>query len=128
MIGTIGKIIADNRKETSVFRAVGAKRHEIAQIYLLYTGILATLSFLVALVIGLGVAIYAEAAYSPGLSVQAALAFNSSDLHKTFHLITFNALDLLKILGFALLVSLVSSSVPIAHNLSRNPIKDMREE
>ena len=128
MIGTIGKIIADNRKETSVFRAVGAKRHEIAQIYLLYTGILATLSFLVALVIGLGVAIYAEAAYSPGLSVQAALAFNSSDLHKTFHLITFNALDLLKILGFALVVSLVSSSVPIAHNLSRNPIKDMREE
>jgi ABC-type antimicrobial peptide transport system permease subunit len=128
MIGTIGKVIADNRKETSVFRALGAKRHEIAQIYLLYTGILATLSFLVALGIGLAVAVYVEAAYSPVLSVQAVLAFNTHDLHKTFHLIGFNALDLIKIFGFAIVVSLVSASVPIAHNLSRNPIKDMREE
>jgi hypothetical protein len=128
MMGTIGKIIADSRKETSVFRAVGAKRHEIAQVYLLYTGILATLSFLIAIGIGLAAALYVELHYGPELSARAVLAFNSHNLDKPFHILGFNALDFAKIYLFVLAISLVSTSVPLASNLSRNPVKDMREE
>jgi hypothetical protein len=128
MAGTIGKIIADSRKETSVFRAVGAKRLDIAQIYLLYTLILASLSFLIAGTIGLAGALYVNATYSPALSAQAVLAFNSHNLGKTFTLIGLNPLDFLKIYGFVLAVSLISASVPLSSNLSRNPVKDMREE
>lgn len=128
MMGTIGKIIADSRKETSVFRALGAKRLEIAQIYLLYTGILATFSFFIALAVGLAAALYMESQYSPGLSVQAVLAFNAKNLDKTFHLIGFNILDFVKIYGFVLAISIISAVIPLLTNLSRNPVKDMREE
>jgi hypothetical protein len=128
LMGTIGKIIADSRKETSVFRALGAKRHHIAQVYLLYTAVVATLSFCVAVAIGLAGALYVEYTYSAKLGAQAVLAFNSHDLTKPFHLIGLNLLDFLEIYIFILAVSLVSASVPIAGNLRRNPIKDMREE
>lgn len=128
MMGTIGKIIADSRKETSVFRAVGAKRMDIAQIYLLYTGILAVLSYLTALTIGVVAALLVESKYSSSLSVQAVLAFNSRDLDKTFHLIGFNMQDLSLILAFALAVGLASALVPLLANLRREPVKDMREE
>lgn len=128
MMGTIGKIIADSRKETSVFRAVGAKRSDIAQVYLLYTAILATMSYFVAIGIGLAAALWVEANYSPSLSVQAVLAFNSQDLDKTFHLIGFSPRDLGLIYVFVLAVSLASALIPLAGNIRRNPVGDMRED
>lgn len=128
MMGTIGKIIADSRKETSVFRALGAKRLDMTQIYLLYAVILASLAYAVALVLGLAVALWMDAAYGPAVSVQAVLSFNSPDVHKAFHLIAINFGDLFKIYAFTLAVGLVSAALPLLTNLSRNPIKDMREE
>jgi ABC-type antimicrobial peptide transport system permease subunit len=128
MMGTVGKIIADSRKETSVFRAVGAKRLDIAQVYLLYAGTLAALAFLVSLVLGLAAALLVNAKFSGDLSVQAVLAFNSPDVNKVFHLIGFNALDLVGIFAFAVATGLISAFIPLLTNLRRNPIKDMREE
>ncbi len=128
MMGTVGKIIADSRKETSVFRAVGAKRLDIAQIYLLYAGLLASLAFLISLVIGMGIAILINSKLSPTLSIQAVLAFNSPNADKTFHLFGLNLLDLLGIYVFAVVTGLASAILPLLTNLRRNPIKDMREE
>ncbi len=128
MMGTVGKIIADSRKETSVFRAVGAKRLDIAQIYLLYAGLLSALAFVIALGIGLGAALLMNSAYSPDLSMQAVLAFNSTDVTKTYHLIGLNVVDLVQILGVCIATGLLSALIPLMTNLRRNPIKDMREE
>ena len=41
LMGMIGRIIADSRKETAVFRAVGASRLAVAQVYVAYTVYLA---------------------------------------------------------------------------------------
>ncbi len=128
MMGTIGKIIADSRKETSVFRALGASRSDIDQIYLLYALILSALAFLLAAAIGTLVALWIEHKYAPGLSIAAVLAFNSPDPAKVFHLFGFNAFDMLEILGFTLATGLLSSILPLGLNMRRNPIKDMREE
>jgi hypothetical protein len=128
MMGTVGKVIADSRKETSVFRAVGAKRMDIAQIYLLYAGLLASLAFLISLLIGLGLAVIIESKLSPTLSIQAVLAFNSPNADKAFHLIGLNLLDLAGIYLFAVATGLLSAILPLLTNLRRNPIKDMREE
>lgn len=128
MMGTVGKIIADSRKETSVFRAVGAKRIDIAQIYLLYTLMLATLAFLVAVAIGAGFALFIELRYSSDISAQAVLAFNTQDLHKSFHLIGLNLLDFSEIYLYVIAISLVSAGIPLLSALKRSPIKDMREE
>jgi hypothetical protein len=128
MMGTIGKIIADSRKETSVFRAVGAKRRDIAQIYMLFSVLLAVGGFVVAVIIGLAGALYVDHISAPSLTAQALLAFNSSDLNKVFHVVYFNAPDFLKLAIFVVGVGLAGAAVPLAGNLQRSPIKDMRED
>jgi hypothetical protein len=128
MMGTIGKIIADSRKETSVFRALGAKRLDIAQVYLLYTVFLAILAFGVSVVLGAAVPIHLQLHYGPSVSAQAVLAFNSQDLHKQVHLLGFNPLEFLEILAYVVAVALVSAAIPLLNGIKRNPVKDMREE
>ncbi len=128
MMGTIGKIIADSRRETSVFRALGARRFDIAQIYMLYAAMLASLAYGVALVVGSALAWYIHQTYQGNLSAQAALAYNSRDLHKIFSLWRLNLLDLAAIYAFCLIVGVVAASLPLLTNMRRNPINDMREE
>jgi hypothetical protein len=128
MMGTIGKIIADSRKETSVFRALGAKRLDIAQIYLLYTVFLASLGFGVAVILGAAGPIYLQLHYGPSVSAQAVLAFNSQDLHKQVHLLGFNPLDFAEIYAYVVGVALIAAIIPLLNGIKRNPVKDMREE
>jgi hypothetical protein len=128
MMGTIGKIIADSRKETSVFRAVGAKRMDIDQIYLLYAALLASLAFVLAFVLGLGLAVLLDLAWVTNLSTDAVLAFNSPDADKKFHVIGLSLWDMLRIYGYVLLTGLAAAAIPLMSNVRRNPIKDMREE
>jgi hypothetical protein len=128
MMGTVGKVIADSRKETSVFRALGAKRTDIAQVYLLYAGLLGSGTFMVAMGLGTLAAAYLDWRFGNGLTIQALLAFNSQDLEKQFNLWFFHGYDLLKLYGFVLAAGLVSAAIPLLTNLRRNPIKDMRDE
>lgn len=128
MMGTIGKIIADGRKETSVFRALGASRLDITAVYVFYTLILASLAFVFAVVLGATLAAYMEMRYSGVLSIQAVMAFNSSDLNKSFHLVGVNIGDMLLIYLFVLVAGLLAAAAPLLLNIRRNPIKDMREE
>lgn len=128
MMGTIGKVVADSRKETSVFRALGAKRTAIAQIYLLYTAILGLLTFGIACVAGITVALMIDHFTSGTLSVTAVLAFNAQDLHKQFHLIGWSVSDIAGIAGLVIVSSLASAILPLLGNVRRNPVKDMREE
>lgn len=128
MMGNLGKIIADSRRETAVFRALGAKRLDIAQIYLTYSVFIAILVSLVAFVIGLLAALFVDSRYSPAVSAQAVLAFNSTDVNKKFALFGFDP----KLIGFIIalifIAALLSTLGPLLSNLRRNPIKDMRDE
>jgi hypothetical protein len=128
MMGTIGKVVADSRKETSVFRALGAKRRDITQIYLLYTTILGILTFCSALIIGALIAWYIDTTTTGGMSATAVITFNSTDLHKQFHLIGWSGTEILTIAGLVIATSLVSAIIPLLGNIRRNPVKDMREE
>jgi ABC-type antimicrobial peptide transport system permease subunit len=125
---TIGKVIADSRKETSVFRALGATRSQIAQIYLLYALMLGGLSFAFAFVVGGALALLIDLKTSAGLSVEAATALNTANLDKQFHLIGWNPLDLGLILALVLLTAILGACLPLLTNVRRNPINDMRNE
>lgn len=127
-MGNVGKIIADSRRETAVFRALGAKRFDIAQIYLTYSFIIATIVYLIAGVIGVLAAFYLNTRMSPSMSVAAVLAYNAKDTSKQF---TFYGLDLwqmLLIFGLVICAATISTVIPLFGNLRRNPIKDMRDE
>ncbi len=128
LMGMIGRIIADSRKETAVFRAVGASRFAIAQIYVTYTIYLVALIVLFALAVGLMVALYTNAQLSASTSIVMALLFNISNLDKQFY---FYGIDWYDIGLIALVVagaSLLGALIPIVHNMRRNPIRDMRDE
>ncbi len=128
LMGIVGRTIADSRRETAVFRAIGAKRLDIVQIYLTYAIFLGMLIGLAALLGGLGMATVANSKWSEELTVSALVAYNAGDLSKTFTLYGFYLRDLLYILGLLLAAGIVSTIFPLLRNVRRNPIRDMRDE
>lgn len=128
MMGTVGRMIADSRRETAVFRAIGAKRLDIAEIYLVYAICLSLLVAIFALATGLTVALYADHHWSTEATIHALTAYNAHDLNKTFSLYGWHTSNVLAIVGLALVAGLLSAVFPLLRNLCRNPIQDMRDE
>lgn len=128
MVGTVGRIIADSRRETAVFRAIGAKKLDIVQIYVIYTFFLSLLIFGFALLLGLAVSQFVHGRFSPEFTVQALVAYNAQDLTRTFNLYGFYLPDMLRLLGLSLAGGALSAFFPLLRNLRRNPIGDMRDD
>jgi hypothetical protein len=128
MMGTVGRIIADSRRETAVFRAIGAKRIDIAQVYITYALAIASLVGITALVSGFVLSQIAEAKWGARFTVQALVAYNAQDLTRQFHLFAWSARDTAYIVIAAISAGLVSTAFPLLRNLRRNPIRDMRDE
>lgn len=128
MMGNVGKIIADGRRETAVFRSLGAKRFDISQIYLTYTVLLCALITLCAVTIGSVAAYLLSAHYSPNLSVSAVIIYNAQDIHTQFVLYGLNPMYIAAIAGIVLVAGLISSGIPLLTNMRRNPIRDMRDD
>lgn len=128
MMGTVGKMIADSRRETAVFRAIGAKKLDIAQIYILYTIFLSVLITIFALLVGLLAALWANAQWSAEVTQQALLAYNAQDLDKSFKLYALHLPDMLYLLAVAVGAGLLSAVFPLIRSLRRNPIRDMRDD
>lgn len=127
-MGTIGKVIADSRRETAVFRAIGAKRSDIAQVYILYALMLGLIVVVFAFGAAWALATIAESKYSSSMTISALTAFNSTNLSRKFVLVGVDVNQLLLLVGLILSGALLSSVGPLVANLKRNPIKDMRDE
>lgn len=128
MMGTFGKVIADGRRETAVFRSLGASRFALSQIYLMYTLLICAMVSGCALVIGTVGAEVLNYRFSPELSVSAVLTYNAHDVHKQFVVVGFSPLYLAVIVGMIVGSALVSAVIPLVLNMRRNPIRDMRDE
>lgn len=124
---TIGRTIADGRRETSVFRAIGFKRLDIAQVYTTYTLLLTLRTVIFTLVISLIVAILINNAMWLETTLQAQLALGTADTTQRFSYVGFST-KVLAILGTIVLSGLVGMTLPLIRNVRRNPIKDMRDE
>lgn len=128
MMGTLGRIIADARRETAVFRAIGAKRLDIAQVYVTYTLAVSILIIGVSIAIGFMLAQIAQSRFGARFTVSSLLAYNARDLTRQFYLYAWNSKDMLLITASALGAGLISTIFPLIRNLRRNPIRDMRDE
>ncbi|MBK8731163.1 MAG: ABC transporter permease [Tetrasphaera sp.] len=128
MAGNIGKIVADSRRETAVFRSLGARRFHIAQIYLTYVTLVCALIAGVALAVGTGLPQAVSVTQSPALSAIAVQAFNAANVHQKFTLVGFAPMHLLAICGCVLPAGLLSATLPLLTNMRRNPITDMRDD
>jgi hypothetical protein len=125
---TIGRTIADGRRETAVFRAIGFKRVDIVGVYVLYTVVLSVLVAVCALGIGVAAAYCVDQAFAPGLTVQAQYSFGGLDLAKRVTLMGVDWRQLGLIMLACLATGMLSMVMPLVRNVRRSPIRDMREE
>lgn len=128
MMGTLGKIISDSRRETAVFRSLGATRVDIRQIYFTYAFLVSLLVIVASYTLGLLAAQWLNSKYSDQLSASAVVAYNARDVHKQFSLFGFDPLYVVVIIGLILVSAFLSAMIPLMANTRRNPIRDMRDE
>lgn len=128
MMGTIGRTIADSRRETAVFRAIGAKRSDVSLIYFVYSILLSIRVIIFAIVLSLVIVLVIDNAFSKEASVNAQLLFGTSDLTRTFHFIGLNSMEIVAVAGIICVCALVSAVVPLLRAIRRSPINDMRDD
>ena len=124
---TIGRTIADGRRETAVFRAMGFKRIDIGQIYTTYTLMLCLRIVVFALMIGFGAALLVNHFHWLDTTSEARLALNLHSDNVEFSYIGLTPKLLYAIIA-VMLAGLLGMLVPLARNIRRNPIADMRDE
>lgn len=128
MMGVIGRVIGDSRRETAVFRAIGFKRFDIMTVYLSYglvlAGIVATISLAMAM---LGIHIM-NLKFADALTAKAAWIYNVKNYDLRFSMMGWNLQSMVVIVGVILAVGLVGTLLPLLRSVRRNPINDMRDE
>lgn len=125
---TMARVIIDSRHETAVFRAIGAKRVDIASIYLIYSFNVAIRVIIFALILGVVIAATVHWLYSASTTDYAKVAYGVFDQEQAFNFMGFGS-PLLGILALCVLaVSMIAVLPPLIRNVRRNPIKDMRDE
>lgn len=126
--GLTGRAIADSRKETAVFRAIGATRLDMALVYAVYTVLFSLRIALFAFVLGSSLAVIVQVLYAEEATTATQLAFGAVDSTKQFSFIGLQNWYLPAILSIILVVGLVAVILPLLRNIRRNPIRDMRDE
>ena len=128
LAGLIGRMVSDGRRESAVFRAIGARRADIGRIYGMYTLLLAVRVVIFAAVLGLVLSFAVDVWLSSDATVGARLAYAAVDTSKEFHFISLASWYVPVILGAIVVVSLLASIIPILLGARRNPITDMRND
>jgi len=125
---TISRIMAENRRETAVYRAMGAKRGDIMAIYSAYTLLVALRIAVLSLVLGMATAFSLNIIYAPGISATAASMFGIIKNAPNFSMFDLSSPLLWAVVGSIFVVSLIASIQPLIRNVLRHPVKDMRSE
>lgn len=124
---TIGRTIADGRRETAVFRAIGFKRMDISQVYATYTLLLSLRIVIFALAIGLIAALVINHFFWVDTTSQLRLVLGLYDDDSRFSYVGWS-IKLLLAAGAVILAGFVGMVLPLLRNVRRNPIADMRDE
>lgn len=125
---TMARVMSDSRHETAIFRAVGARRGDIAKIYLSYSLIIAMLVIIVSLLFGAIISLVLHKIYSENLTILTKLSYGLFNQNLDFKLFGLNPIWL-GVLSLAIVVmSLVAVIPPMLRNVVRNPIKDIKDQ
>lgn len=128
MMGMVGRIMTDSRRETAVFRAIGAKRNDIRAVYYTYTLLLSLVIAATSILIGVGLAAWLNSSLVSEATIQAQLAFGTKDTSLEFAFFGIWTTGLLSVVGIVVLAGFVGVLLPLSRNVSRNPINDMRDD
>ena len=124
---TVSRIIAENRKETAIYRAMGAKRRDIACIYIIYVVIVALRIIIASLILGIATAFAIANTYGKNLTDTAATAFGTVGNAPQFSVFSLESPIIIAVVSSIFIVSLISSIQPLLRNMRRNPVQDIRD-
>lgn len=125
---TIGRVLADSRRETAVFRAVGAKRGDIMIVYIIYSLYIALFILLTAFLIGL---IIAGLVHLFNVDNVTNIARTTYGIFEPIGPVVFVGIDwptIGRTVAVLFVVGLIAALPAIASNIRRNPIDDLRSE
>lgn len=124
----IGRTVADGRRETAVFRAIGAKRSDITAVYFCYTILLSLRITTFVIILGGTLALAADYWLSPQVTPDALISFSAQNLDQRVSLMGLNSPYIMWLPLVIVGVSLLAMSLPLLTSVRRNPISDMRQE
>jgi hypothetical protein len=125
---TISKVIADSTKEIAVFRALGARRRDIAQIYYTYGGMLAFSALLFAAIIGAVCAYALNEVFGDKFAATLIQSVGAYTQNPQVNLLGFEPLWLAGVVAALLLAAFVGITIPVLAALKRKLINILREE
>ena len=125
---TISRIMADNRKETAVYRAMGAKRADISAIYLTYVGLVTIRIVVLSVVVGLAAAFALDYLYSPIIENLATSSYGTITGAPQVRLFDVSSPLLLVVVAAVVVACFLASIQPLIRNVMRPPVEDMRGE
>ncbi|HSW77292.1 MAG TPA: FtsX-like permease family protein [Candidatus Chromulinivoraceae bacterium] len=125
---TVSRIMAENRRETAVYRAMGAKRRDVTTIYIVYIVLVSVRIILISLTLGILFAFFINYFYGRTLTDTAVTIFGIIDSAPTFSLFNLNSPLLLVIVASIFVISIAAGAQPLIRNVMRPPIRDIRDE
>lgn len=128
MLFTMSRVIIDSRRETAVFRALGAKRVDIIAVYILYGLLVSIITLVVSVVIGIIIAVAVQIMYGSAFTARAHVAYGLFDSSTNFSFIGISYTLLTTYTICIIVLGILATLLPLLRNVRRNPITDMREE
>ena len=125
---TMARVMSDSRHETAIFRAVGARRGDIAKVYLSYSLIIAVRIIITSLAFGMLISFTLNAIYGENLTILAKLSYGLFHHKINFTLFDINLVWLALLALAIIIMSLVAVLPPMLRNVVRNPIKDIKDQ
>jgi len=125
---TVSRIMAENRKETAIYRAMGAKRCDVAGIYLTYIVLVAGRIAVASLLLGIVAAYLVDYTYGNQLTNIATASFGTITNDLRFNLFDLSSPLLWGITGLIFIASIIAGVQPLIRNVLRPPVQDMRDE
>jgi hypothetical protein len=125
---TISKVIADSTKEIAVFRALGARRRDIAQIYYTYGSMLAVSALLFAMIIAAAGAYAMNMLFGDRFAATLVQAVGAYTQEPQVNLLGVEPLWVVAVAAALLLAAAVGITIPVLAALKRKLITILREE
>lgn len=127
MAGTFGRIIADEKHEIAVFRAIGATRLSIMSLYFAYTLTLVLFAIGAVVAVGYGIAIIVHMAVAGDMTIAMRLTYGVLDEFVVMRLYTLDVSDILFVAGIVCAVGLGSVFLPLWSGTRRDVVQDLKE-
>lgn len=129
MLMILSKTVTESTKEIAIFRSFGAKRFDIAKIYIMYTLMLVIIGFAVSLLVSYGLLAWMNSSTIKAVvEIVLYTAVTSNIRGHEFSFISFPVIEISYVLLISMIFGFIASIIPIYRAVKIQPIVAMRNE